>query len=246
MKTHDVAQGSAEWLALRLGMPTASEFHRIVTPTGKLSSQARAYAFRLVAEQLLNRTLSSIDNLAWVERGTALEPDAAAAYEFEHDTTVEAVGFCTSDDGRIGASPDGLVGSTGLVEIKCLAPHNHLAMLIDGPGEKYAPQVQGQLLVTEREWVDLYGYSEEMPPARRRTVRDELYIKLLRIALDEFCDMRDELLHAAQSKGVFAARAKAVTAHEQAHGGGGRGRNLYAIPNPFRPDAPRQAPWAAG
>lgn len=245
MIVHQVQQGSAEWLALRLGKPTASEFHKVVTPTGKLSSQARAYAFRLVTEELLNRTLDSIDNLQWVERGKLLEPDAAGAYEFEHELKTEAVGFVTDDAGRMGASPDRLVGEDGLLEIKCLAPHNHLALLIDGPGIDYKPQVQGQLLVTGRAWVDLYGYSEEMPAARLRSYRDEDYLSKLAQALSDFCDMRDELQMIAMSKGVFAVRAQVATAHERAHGNPSNER-YQTIIDPFGPRVPDVAPWMAG
>src|SRR5512142_2020977 len=76
MKIHDVAQRSPEWHALRLGKPTASEFHKIITPkTGKLSSQARKFACRLIAERLLSEPLDLLDGIAAIEHGRAMESD---------------------------------------------------------------------------------------------------------------------------------------------------------------------------
>lgn len=211
MRVYHVPQGSPEWAALRLGRPTASEFARIVTPTGKLSEQARTYAHLLVAEELLGRSLVSLDELEWVARGKELEPEAARLYEFEKDMDTEPIGFITTDDGRFGASPDRLVGRDGLLEIKCPAPQTHVGYLIDGFSKKYAPQVQGQLLVSEREWTDWMSYHPEMPSKLVRVYRDEPYIALLRQALEIFCNMKDAMLEQARSSGLtpYTGRAAA-------------------------------------
>ena len=211
-------QGSAEWYEARLGIPTASEFHRIVTPTGKLSAQSRPYAIRLATEKLLNRTLDAIDNLEWVERGRLLEPQAVKAYEFEYDATTERVAFCTTDDGRIGASPDRLTADRrGGVEIKCTAPQTHLAYLIDGPGNDYKPQVQGQMMVAELEWVDFFSYSPEMPPVRIRIERDEPYIATLREALGGFNLLLDIIMAKAKDAGMYRERRKLLTPASEAY-----------------------------
>lgn len=217
MKVHFVEQGTPAWLALRLGIPTASEFDRIVTPTGKLSAQARAYAHRLTAERLLNRPMDGLDHLEWVARGKELEPEAARMYEFQKEAKTVKVGFVTTDDGQTGASPDRLAGDAGLLEIKCPAPHTHIGYLLDGmPADaKYKPQVQGQLLVAEREWTDFMSYSPEMPPAIIRTVRDEPFIRTLRQALDEFNDMREEMYQRALALGAFQVAPQVQTVHEQ-------------------------------
>ena len=220
MIEHQVEQGSAAWLALRLGIPTASEFKRIVTPTGKLSAQARRYALYLVTETLLNRSLDSLENLEWVERGKLLEPDAVKMYEFTRQTKTRSVGFVTSDGGRIGASPDRLlIDYPGGLEIKCPAPHNHVEYLIDGFGDDYRPQVSGQMLVCEFEFVDRFSYHPEMPPALARTYRDEGYIKLLADSLQAFCDMKDEMLARARASGWFAEREQVQTPVDAAYGG---------------------------
>lgn len=212
MKIHNCEQGSAEWFALRKGVPTSSEFHRIVTPTGKLSTQARKYAFYLIAETLLNRSLETISSLEWVERGKELEPEAARMYEFQHEVTTERVGFITSDDGRIGCSPDRLiVGRSAGLEIKCPAPQTHVCYMLEGFGLDYVPQVQGQLYVGEFEYVTRMSYHPEMPPYMERTNRDEAYIKKLVAALDEFCEIRDKMLEQAKASGFFAERARILT-----------------------------------
>ena len=86
----------------------------------------------------------------------------------------EPVGFITTDDGLIGASPDRLVKGAPIgLEIKCPAPHTHLAYLLDGTAPEYKPQVQGQMLVAELERVDLYSYHDRMPPCTIKTPRDD-------------------------------------------------------------------------
>jgi hypothetical protein len=213
MKIIDCDQGSPEWLTARLGIPTSSEFHRIITAVkGDLSKSARKYAHELVAETLLGEPLqSTIGNLDWIVRGKLLEPQAVQQYEFSNDVETRAVGFVTTDDGRIGCSPDRLIiGQRAGLEIKCTAPQNHLGFLIDGPGDDYKQQVQGQLGIAELEYVDLYGFHPSLPPVTIRTYRDEPYITKMRAALTEFLDMRDEMLAKARASGFFQAQREAA------------------------------------
>ncbi len=217
MKIHDCEQGSPDWYALRSGCATASCFEKIVTPTGQLSKQANKYAYRLIAETLLKRPMDSIEGLEWMERGKMLEPEAAKIYEFEQEVETVKVGFITSDDGLIGASPDRLVGSEGLLEIKCPAPQTHVMYMVEGLGNDYRPQVQGQLMVAEREWSDLFSYNEEMPPVRIRTVRDEDYITLLRTSLNAFNEMKAEMLERIRKQGFFAERERISTIVDEAY-----------------------------
>ena len=195
MKIHDVAQRSPEWHALRLGKPTASEFHKIITPkTGKLSAQARKFACRLIAERLLNEPLDLLDGIETIERGKAMEPDAVAQYEFAEEIETQPVGFVTTDDGLVGASPDRLiVGASAGLEIKCPLLPTHIGYRLDGPGDDYRPQVQGQLWVAEFEWLDFYSYHPLMEPVRLRTQRDDAYIKLIEQALRDFNDMLHDM-----------------------------------------------------
>lgn len=208
MKIHNMEQGTVDWFAVRLGIPTSSCFEKIVTPTGKLSAQARKYAFYLVTEKLLNRSLDSLQNLEWVERGKELEPEAARMYEFQQEVKTKAVGFITTDNGQIGCSPDRLiVGQNAGVEIKCPAPHTHVEYLVDGFGKDYRVQVQGQMLVAEFDFVDRWSFHPEMPPVLVRTYRDEEFIGFLRDSLEAFNEMKEAMLAEVQSRGYFAERA---------------------------------------
>jgi len=208
-KIHNVPQGSDAWLALRLGIPTASNFHKIVTPTGKLSTQARGYMFTLIAERLLGYSVEEIGNLHWIARGKELEPKAITMYEFERDVETEPVGFVTTDDGRMGCSPDRLIKNRpGALELKCPAPQTHICYMIDGFGTDYVPQVQGQMLIGEWEWVDRYSHHPDLPPVLQRTLRDDAFIAKLRDALDAFCEQYDRTLEKVKARGYFEERAK--------------------------------------
>jgi YqaJ-like viral recombinase domain len=217
MKIHNVEQGSGEWLTLRLGIPTASMFHKIITPKKlEYSTQSRGYQFYLIAEKLLNYSLSSLDNLEWIARGKELEPDAVKMYEWDQDVVTAPVGFITTDDGRVGATPDRLlIDEPACLELKCPAPHTHVEYMIDGFGQDYMAQVQGQMLVGEFEWVDRFSYHPEMPPVLVRTPRDDAYIGILQGYLDRFCDEMDELLEKVQARGYFAERRRLRTAVEE-------------------------------
>lgn len=205
---YDISQGSDEWAEARRGIPTASEFAKIVTPGGKLSKQSRDYAYLLIAEQILGRSLIDLGQLEWVAYGKGMEAEAARWYELERDLDSVPIGFILSDDGRIGCSPDRLVGDGGMLEIKSPAPQTHVGYMINGFSELYKPQVQGQLLVSEREWTDWLSYSPELPPVLERVYRDESYIALLREALDQFCAMKESMLERARALGVDPARER--------------------------------------
>lgn len=187
MIVHDVVQGTEAWLMLRLGIPTASRFDTILTAkTRKYSASARTYINELVAEWIMGEPIYRPTNFA-MERGTDLEPHAANWYAFEHDVEVVEVGFVTNDDGTVGASPDRLVGTAGLLEIKCPLEAGHVANLL---GDEIAKptQVQGQLWVAEREWCDTVSYHPAMPQAVVRIYRDEDYIADLATAMDQFLE----------------------------------------------------------
>ena len=95
----------------------------------------------------------------------------------------------TTDDGRYGCSPDRLIAEDGLLELKCPAPHTHVRYLIEGcMDDEKRPQVQMQMLVTGRAWVDLVSYHPELPIVITRVERDVEYIALLAKVLDAFCD----------------------------------------------------------
>jgi YqaJ-like recombinase protein len=215
MKIIDCVQGSDEWLAARLGIPTASEFHKIVgNSTGELSRSrdkkglsevAKKYAYGLVAETLLGRQLEKQPGTPWaMERGKLLEPRARDQYSFTNDVELRMVGFVTTDDCRIGGSPDSLIiGARRGLEIKCPLDDNHMGIYVDGPGDDYKPQVQGNLAICGLESWDLYAYHPELPDVTIRTYRDEPYIAKMSAALIEFLAIRDGMLAKARASGFF-------------------------------------------
>lgn len=195
MIVHNVIQGSTEWLALRAGIPTASCFDRIITPKGKPSAQAEKYMHRLIAEKLMGHPVIEFTG-PWLERGKDLEANAALYYEATRDVASERVGFVTNDAGTVGASPDRLVGTEGLLEIKVPAEHTHVAYLLTRAVDaEYYPQIQGQLWITGRTWVDILSYHPEMPPALIRVERDEAYIATLAGAVTSFAERLGVLVH---------------------------------------------------
>ena len=205
MIVHDVEQGTDEWLALRCGIPTASMFDKIITPTGKASTSSGGYMNTLLAEWLTGKP-GGMEPTAWMQRGTEMEPEARAWYEMETDADVSTVGFLTRDDGLIGCSPDGLIGNSGLLEIKCPSPGVHVEYLLSGKiPDKYWPQVQGQLWIAERDWCDFISYNPDMQPLRIRVERDEKYIKTMTGLLDAFLAQMLEKREALQARIGMAA-----------------------------------------
>lgn len=188
MIRHDFPQYSPEWWDVRRGVPTASNFGRIMTPaTRKPSSQAAGYICQLIAEQA-DPHYADVDSYvsAAMKNGTMMEPEARAFYTFERDADVTEVGFCLTDDGRFGASPDGLVGDDGTLELKSPMHKTHVEYLLAGVvPPAYLPQVHGQIIVTGRAWCDFMSYARGLPPLLIRVERDD-YTADLEAALDVF------------------------------------------------------------
>jgi putative phage-type endonuclease len=184
----DVEQRSDAWLNLRVGIPTASCFDKIITPaTGKPSTSAVAYRRELLAEWITGKS-AGVKESGWMQRGTEMEPEARAFYEFESDCEVQEAGFVFLDDRQlIGCSPDGLVGDDGGIEIKCPAAHTHVGYLIDAKmPTAYIPQVQGAMWVTGRQFWDFVSYHPEIEPLIVRVKRDEGYIAKMATLVEAF------------------------------------------------------------
>lgn len=185
---HDCMQYSDEWDALRLGKATASQFSRIITPGGKKSEQFKGYAYHLLAEIYQRRPVDTYTS-EHMERGSMLEEEAANYYEFDKKAETKRIGFITDDAKRVGCSPDRLVGNDGLLEIKCPKPNTMMQYFIEENIEdKYKPQIQGQIFISEREWVDIISYHPDMLDTNviMRVYRDDVYCVLLKKYLEEF------------------------------------------------------------
>jgi hypothetical protein len=209
LEIFNVEQGTPEWFAARLGIPTASQFHTVMAKgKGGASKTRETYLFKLIGERMTGELMDNFNN-AHMERGHRLELEARDAYAVKTDTWPEPVGFLRR--GRVGCSPDSLVNEDGMVEIKTKLPHLQLAVLF---GEELPPghkaQCQGQLWIAERDWVDFVSYYPNTPPFILRVNRDEEYIAEIQIAVEEFLTEMDErmaLIEKQFGKGWFAPKA---------------------------------------
>ena len=177
--TEEIIQGSDEWKALRLGKVTASRVADVVAKTKSGYSASRAnYMAQLIAERLTGVTAETYTNAA-MQHGVDTEPEARAAYEFYQGVTVEQVAFVHHPKiDQAGASPDGLIGGDGLVEIKCPNTATHLETLLgQAVPAKYETQIQFQLACTGRSYCDFVSYDPRMPENMRlfikRLLRDD-------------------------------------------------------------------------
>lgn len=201
MKIYDVKQGSGEWLALRLGIPTASEFDAIISPEWKVRSGQgpTTYIYKKICEKILGCAMDGGSSMA-MGNGSILENEALPWFEFAHEIPVRRVGFCTTDDGRVGCSPDGLIGEDGGLEIKCPNPETHLRYLMEGVLPKeHAAQVHGCMLVTGRKWWNFLSYSRQFPQFLIRVERDDFIIGQLERATEDFLERFDAKLSEIQA-----------------------------------------------
>lgn len=185
----DVQQRTPEWHLARRGIPTASEFGRIITPkTGKLSAGADGYIAELIDEIVRPDAERGFGGNRHTDRGNELEPEARDWYAFAVGLPLREAGFCLSDCGRYGCSPDALVGDDGGCEIKAPDGPKHVTYLRAGElPDEYKPQVHGSLVVTGRAW---WSFVSWCPPYRPLLVRVEPddYTASLAAALGQFCD----------------------------------------------------------
>lgn len=188
MKTHACKQGSSEWAALRLGVITASEIDALVTPLWKQRTGAgvETYLHLKLAEKIMGYAGKTGGTFA-MEQGNVIEDVAVPWYEFAHDVKVQRVGFCTSDDGTVGFSPDALVGEDGGLEVKSPQPPAMIEYLLAGvvPPE-YMPQVQMSLWVSGRKWWDFCAFHRYLPPMVIRVRPDPVAHAAIAKAVKDF------------------------------------------------------------
>lgn len=181
-------QGTPEWFAARAGIPTASEFHTVLAKGrgGGDSVTRRKYMLTLLGERLTGEVLEGYSN-AHMERGKAMEDDARRMYAMMQDVDPEPVGFMRRDDVEAGASPDSLVDDVGMLEIKTKLPHLQLDLIERGevPSEHIC-QIQGQLWISGREWVDFVSYWPRLELFVKRVHRDEKKIAEIACGVEDF------------------------------------------------------------
>ena len=198
MKVITAEQGSEAWLAARAGKVTASMISNVLAKPE--TAAYRDYQAQIVAELLTGKPQGSDFTNEAMQFGTEQEPFARSAYEVFTGFTVDEVGLVlhpTID--RAGASPDGLVGSDGLVEIKCPKIATHLAYICAGVvPTKYKNQMLFQMICAERAWCDFVSFRPDLPEHLQlfviRFQRDEAKIKELTTAVNSFLVQVDEML----------------------------------------------------
>lgn len=199
----NIEQGTDEWLKLRLGVATASNFDKIITTAGKESESLKKYALQLATELMLETPEPTFKNDV-MARGNELEALAKEAYQEETFNVVEQITMFKSDCGNFGYSPDGLVGNDGLVEIKCPLATTHFKYLIDNkmPSE-YWQQVQGGLWVSQRKWIDFVSFNSYFKDKKLfiiRVERNEEFIAKLSELTNKVILLRNQLLNKLEGK----------------------------------------------
>jgi putative phage-type endonuclease len=200
-------QRTEDWYAARLGKVTASRVADVMAKTKSGYSASRAnYMAQLICERLTGTQGESFQNaaMAW---GTEQEPAARGAYEARTGLLVQETGFVPHPTiSGAGASPDGLVGDDGLVEIKCPNTATHIDTLLGGSAAlKYRDQMMMQMACTGRQWCDFVSYDPRMPANMQlfvvRVIRDERAISEMENEICKFLTEMEEKL--AQLKGDY-------------------------------------------
>ena len=172
-------QSSEEWFAARLGKVTASRLSDVLATikTGEAAARAN-YRIELVAERLTGKSTPGFTSAA-MQWGVECEPMARSAYETETGLIVTEVGFVDHPTiAMAGASPDGLVGDDGLIDIKCPETKTHIETLTSKKApSKYIPQMQWQMACTGRQWVDFVSFDPRLP--------EHLMLEIIRVDRDQ-------------------------------------------------------------
>lgn len=195
-------QQTPEWLQMRVGMVTGSRVADVMAVLKRKEGESAArrnYRFDVAIEMLTGRKVDSYVSPA-MEWGTENEPVAREAYQMAYDMEVEPVGFAIHDDiPRFGASPDALIGTDGLLEIKCPNTSTHIEYLFAGVvPDEYRPQMLAEMACTNRQWVDFVSFDPRLPKKLqlfvRRFPRDEAKIAEMEKAVVQFISEVDAML----------------------------------------------------
>jgi hypothetical protein len=191
-------QRSLEWNEARRGIPTASQFSRIVTPKAlKPSKSAELYTCELVFAAVTGIVVDTDED--YMTRGTQLEDEAISLYEFTRDVKTRKAGFIFKDESRTcGGSPDRLVDPDGGLEVKVPRGSNHVRYLLGGFDDEHRIQVQALLWITGRKWWDLMSYHSMFKPAIVRCVPDSKVFAAFDAMLPTFTDHLVKMIEKAR------------------------------------------------
>lgn len=193
----DIEQGTPEWLALRLGIATASELDCLLVsgkhPTG-FGVAAFTYMDQLIGERITEEAAELPFQTKATIRGHEQEGVALSLYEAREEVKVQKVGIILNRG--IGYSPDGLVGTDGLIEIKTKLPKFQVGVILSGEVPKeHVAQCQGGLWASDREWIDFISYWPGMPLFVKRMHRDEAMIRKIAERVKLFYEIMDERMN---------------------------------------------------
>lgn len=204
-------QRTDEWFAARLGKVTASRVSDVMAKTKSGPSASRAnFMAELICERLTGQRQEGFTNAA-MQWGNDTEPQARAAYEFMTDAAVEETGLCLHPAiADFGASPDGLVGDIGLLEIKCPNSAAHIETLLSGDAPaKYNAQMQAQMACTGRAWCDFVSFDPRLPADMqifiKRVHRDDAFIATMETEVSAFLSELTQKLDALRARYSEAA-----------------------------------------
>jgi hypothetical protein len=193
-----ITQRTDEWLQLRLGKLSGSRYGKLHSKSGKLLKSAETLALTLLAEKLTGEP-EMINQSFAMQQGIELEPDARDMYEQFTQQKVEEIGgvmaFC-EDVRPLWYSPDGVIGESGLLEIKCPQPKEYLRILInDNAIEDYMPQLQFGLFVSGLQWIDFIAYNPDfdIPFKIKRVYPDIEYFGKMKNIIREFNKLLDAM-----------------------------------------------------
>ncbi len=206
----DCDQNGEDWFRHRAGIVTASQLKTVMASGrgGGESITRRKYLYTLAGEIITGEPAESYSN-RHMQRGHEMEGEARNFYAFLRDAEPQRVGFIRN--GRKGASPDSLIGKSGILEIKTAIPSVLIELLIkDQFPPEHKAQTQGQLWIGERGWVDICIYWPGMPPLIKRAGRDEKYISELSSAVGQFTEELDELVERIRSYGGDRSQGEAA------------------------------------
>lgn len=229
MKIHrEFQQNSVQWLQARCGIPTASEFDSLVTPNFKIRTgdMPRSFLARKLAERWQGYPLPSFQSID-MDAGHILEDEAIPYLALEFGWNPEQVGFITTDDGKVGCSPDAILRASGSsefnpemdggVEIKCPRADTHVRYLLNGElPEDYRAQVHGSMFVSGCHFWHFVSYRRGFPPFCLMVERDEKIQAVLADALATFNDtLESQMKRLEEINGGPPARPKAFTPEAQ-------------------------------
>lgn len=189
MQILTLEQGTPEWHTARLGIVTMSELKTLLVKgkgPGGFGTGAISYMHQLIGERITGEPSDAFQGNAHTQRGHALEPVARELYqEATGLPRLEQVGIILNHG--VGYSPDCLVDSNGLAEIKTKLPKYQIELLLDGElPQEHVAQCQGGLWVSEREWIDFVSYWPGMPLFVKRAYRDEALIRTIAERVEAF------------------------------------------------------------